>query len=157
MRMPTPMQTPTRMRTPMPTPTPGTPPRSGFGTVEEMAPLVAALADGQAPVPLWRGRLSGPESTGRVATRGLYPLLGAEIEVSSSQLEPDSAYELALAVAMEILDNSKPPAHGELIACDKESAFRVRHRPYGEDGAIPAVVLTHVALPDELDVAAGAA
>jgi len=125
--------------------------------VEELARLVAALADGQAPVPLWLGRVEGSAATGHVATRGLYPLLGAEIEVSSADLARESAYEVAVAVAVEILESAKPPAHGALLAYDRETAFRVRHRPYGEDGAIPAVVLTHVPLPTDLDIAAGAA
>ncbi len=124
---------------------------------EQLAPLVAAMAQGQAPVPLWLGCMGQPAGAQGVATRGLYPLLGAEIEVASEDLPWDTAFEVALELAVEILRTGEPPAHGVRLGYDRNTEFSVRHRAGGGAGAMPAVVLTQVTHPVEPEVTAGAA
>ena len=114
---------------------------------EQLAPLVAALAQGQAPVPLWLGCVARPAGARGVATRGLYPLLGAEIEVALWNLPVDAAFEVALELAAEIFDTGKPPAEGARLGYDRTTEFGVRYRPGNHVGAVPAVVLTQITQP----------
>ena len=114
---------------------------------EQLAPLVAALAAGQAPVPLWLGCVARPAGARGVATRGLYPLLGAEIEVALWNLPVDAAFEVALELAAEIFDTGKPPAEGARLGYDRTTEFGVRYRPGNHVGAVPAVVLTQITQP----------
>ena len=114
---------------------------------EQLAPLVAALAQGQAPVPLWLGCVARPAGARGVATRGLYPLLGAEIEVASRDLPVDTAFEVALDLAAEIFRTGKPPADGARLGYDRTTEFGVRYRRQGHAGAVPAVVLTQITQP----------
>ncbi len=60
--------------------------------VEQLAAMVAALAQGQAPMPLWLGCVARPAGARGVATLGLFPLLGAEIEVASQDMPVDTAF-----------------------------------------------------------------
>lgn len=120
---------------------------------DELAAALPALADGAPPVALWIGAVAAP--WGGVVTRGLYPLLGAEIEVRTPALSVAAARELALGLAAEILETGQPPAEGARIGHGPRSAFRVRYRG-AEQGGAPAVVLEEAA-PGDLDLAAGAA
>ena len=114
---------------------------------EQLAPLVAALAQGQAPVPLWLGCVARPAGARGVATRGLYPLLGAEIEVASRDLPVDTAFEVAQELAAEIFRTGKPPTEGARLGYDRTTEFGVRYRRQGHAGAVPAVVLTQITQP----------
>ena len=120
---------------------------------EELAAALPALAAGEPPVALWVATATGPG--GGVLTRGLYPLLGAEIEVRMPALSAAAARELALRMANEILETGRPPAEGARIGQRAGAAFRVRYRG-AEGGGAPAVVLDEVA-PSDLHLAAGAA
>ena len=132
---------------------------------EQLAPLVAALATGQAPVPLWMGCVGRPAGARGVATRGLYALLGAEIEVASRDLPVDSAFEVALELAAEIFRTGKPPEEGARLGYDRITEFGVRYRRQGHPGAVPAVVLSQITPPvgapagalDGMKLTAGAA
>ena len=128
---------------------------------EQLAPLVAALAQGQAPVPLWLGCVARPAGARGVATRGLYPLLGAEIEVASRDLPVDTAFEVALDLVAEIFRTGKPPTEGARLGYDRTTEFGVRYRRQGHAGAVPAVVLTQItqpaAVPAGVKLMAGAA
>lgn len=115
---------------------------------------IATLAEGIAPVAFWvatteRGR-------GCVETCGLYPLLGAEIEVSVPGLSPDASRTAALRLAAEILEQGRPPADGAEIDNGRNGALRVRYRGPDAAGATPAVVLERMR-PMELPLRAGAA
>ncbi len=127
---------------------------------EQLAPLVAALAKGQAPVPLWLGCVP-PAGAKGAATRGLYPLHGAEIEVTAPGLPGNLAFEVALELAAEIFRTGKPPAEGARLGYDRTTEFGVRYRTDGPAGAVPAVVLTQITQPAGINVgakvAAGAA
>jgi hypothetical protein len=125
--------------------------------VEELAPLVAELAAGQAPVPLWLGCLGRPEGARGASTLGLYPLLGAEIEVASPVLSREKATRVAMDMVVEIFRSGEPPAHGSQLGYDKDLDFNVRYRMDDLPGAVPVVVLTQVAQPVEIDMAAAAA
>ena len=120
-------------------------------TLEE---AVAALAEGGAPVALWIG-VSRPGS-GATETRGLYPLLGAEIEVRAPALSWDAARAVALAQAAEILETGRPPAEGSEVQCGRGRVLRVRYRAAGAGGVPPAVVLEE-SHGDGLPLRAGAA
>jgi len=117
---------------------------------EQLASLVVALAAGQAPVALWLGCVSRPAGTrgarGAV-TRGLYPLLGAEIEIASPDLPGDTAFEVALELAAEMLRTGKPPEDGARLGYDRTTEFGVGYRRHGHAGAVPAVVLTQLTEP----------
>lgn len=104
-----------------------------------LAEALATLAEGTAPVALWIG--AGARASGAVETRGLYPLLGAEIEVAPCGLGEDAARATALALATEILEQGRPPAEGSELRCGRRGALCVRYRGAGADGAPPAVVL----------------
>jgi len=114
-------------------------------SVEALDQLVAELVDGRAPASLWLGCSPAPETAGRLMTRGLYPLLGGEIEVAST------------ALAAEILASGESPAENETIEFDARTAFHVGYRQGGDEGAIPAIVLTHVPRQSDVERAAGAA
>lgn len=133
--------------------------RSSFRAVPDdtLAPLVAELVEGRAPAQLWLGRAPLPETAGRLMTRGLYPLLGGEIEVASTALTAEAAFEVALQLAVEILSSGESPADNELIDYDAGTAFRVGYRQGGADGEIPAIVLTHMPRHGGAERAAGAA
>lgn len=112
------------------------------GTVlppERLAEAMEALARGAPPLALWLG--AGARGSGAVETRGLYPLLGAEIEVAACGLVEDTACAMALALAAEILEEGRPPAEGARLDCGRRGTLRVRYRGAGADGAPPAVVL----------------
>jgi hypothetical protein len=104
--------------------------------VGQFDPLVTALTGGQAPLPLWLGRMERPAGA---MTRGFYPLLGAENLVA------------------EILRSGEPPAHGAWLGYDANTAFSVRHRASGNGGGAPTVVLMHATQPVGPDVAVGVA
>lgn len=125
--------------------------------VEQLASMVAALTRGQAPVPLWLGRVGRPEGAPGAATRGLYPLLGAEIEVEAPDLTGDRAFEVALELATQILRSGEAPAHGEWLGYNRDIDFHVRHRAGSHAGPAPAVILKQETRPVEMEVAAGAA
>lgn len=124
---------------------------------EQLSSMVARLAEGQAPIQLWLGCPGRPEGAGGVATLGLYPMLGAEIEVVSTDLSGDAAVMVAFELATEILRTGEPPAHGAVIDYDKNTEFSVSHRAEAGAGTVPAVVLTQVKHLAEPEVAAGAA
>ncbi len=132
---------------------------------EQLAPLVAALAKGQAPVPLWLGCVARPAGATGAATRGLYPLLGAEIEVAAPDLAVNLAFEVALDLAAEIFRTGEPPADGARLGYDRTTEFGVRYRTDGHPGAVPAVVLSQITPPvgasagalDGMKLTAGAA
>ncbi len=114
---------------------------------EELAPLIAALAAGQAPVPLWLGCVARPAGARGVATRGLYALLGAEIEVASHNLPVDAAFEVAQELAVEIFRAGEPPEEGARLGYDRTTEFGVRYRTGSHAGSVPAVVLTQITEP----------
>jgi hypothetical protein len=126
-------------------------------SAEQLDTLVAELARGQAPVSLWLGCRARVEGAQGAVTRGLYPLLGAEIEVVSTDLPQDKAVMVALDLATEILRAGEPPAHGAMIDYDKNTEFRVAHRAGDGVGAVPTVVLTQVTNLAEPKASAGAA
>ena len=123
----------------------------------QLVSLVAALAQGQAPVPLWFGCPGRPAGASGASTRGLYPLLGAEIEIASPDLPADSAFELALDLVAEILRAGEAPAHGAWLDYDKNTEFHVRHQARSHAGAVPALVLIQATRPVESEVRAGVA
>jgi len=124
---------------------------------EQLAPLLAPMAQGQPPVPLWLGRVGWPAGTRGAATRGLYPFLGAEIEVASQDLPLSTAFEVVQELAVEIFRTGEFPAHGARLNYDGNTEFGVRHRASSPASARPAVVLTQVTHPVEPGVAAGMA
>ena len=126
-------------------------------SADRLVPLVEKLAQGQAPVALWFGCAEEPDGSRSAKTRGLYPLLGAEIEVVPFNLSGEIAVELALESAAEVLKAGEPPAHGAMIPYDKNTEFRVLHRASKKDGTAPAIVLTQVAHRAEPTATAGAA
>lgn len=126
-------------------------------TGEQLTSLVAELAQGKAPVALWLGFPERADGDRGAETRGLYPLLGAEIEVVSPNLPRDTAAKVALDLATEILRAGEPPAHGAVIDYGKSTEFRVLHRPSAGVDSVPAVVLRHVTHSAEPEVTAGAA
>lgn len=115
---------------------------------------MAALAEGAAPVGFWVA--AAERARGGIETRGLYPLLGAEVEVAVPGLSPDASRTVALRLAAEILERGRPPAEGAEIANGRNGTLRVRYRGPESEGATPAVVLERM-LPTELPLRAGAA
>jgi hypothetical protein len=123
--------------------------------VERLEPMVTALVDEQPPVSLWLG-CSTRRSAGRMLTRGLYPLLGAEVEVASAALTEEAAREVALALAADILDSGRVPAENETIDYDRQTVLHIGYRQ-GGDTTVPAIVLTQIPRQSDLEPAAGAA
>jgi hypothetical protein len=123
----------------------------------QLPPLVAALAQGQAPVPLWFGCPGRPEGASGAATRGLYPLLGAEIEIASPDMPVNTAFALALDLVAEILRAGEAPEHGAWLDYDKNTEFGVRHQARSHAGAVPTVVLIHATRRVAPEATAGAA
>ena len=115
--------------------------------VEQLAAMVAALAQGQAPMPLWLGCVARPAGARGVATLGLFPLLGAEIEVASQDMSVDTAFGVALELAEEVLRSGEPPENGALLGYDRTTEFGVRYRANGHAGAAPAMVLSQINHP----------
>lgn len=121
--------------------------------VAELTAALPALMAAEAPVALWVGVAAKP--WGGVVTRGLYPLLGAEIEVRAPALSQAAAGRVAMGLAAEILESGRPPSEGARIEQGRGIGFLVRYRG-AEDGGAPAVVLEE-ARPDTSARAAGAA
>ena len=71
-------------------------------SAEQLAPLVAALAQGQAPVPPWLGCVARPAGARGVATRAPYPLLGAESAVAARPLPVAPPLAVARAPAVSV-------------------------------------------------------
>jgi hypothetical protein len=115
--------------------------------VEQLAAMVAALAQGQAPMPLWLGCVARPAGARGVATLGLFPLIGAEIEVASQDMSVDTAFGVALELAEEVLRSGEPPENGALLGYDRTTEFGVRYRANGHAGAAPAMVLSQINHP----------
>ncbi len=115
--------------------------------VEQLAAMVAALAQGQAPMLLWLGCVARPAGARGVATLGLFPLLGAEIEVASQDMSVDTAFGVALELAEEVLRSGEPPENGALLGYDRTTEFGVRYRANGHAGAAPAMVLSQINHP----------
>lgn len=118
--------------------------------------LIADLEEGRAPVSLWLGAARVEAHAGRpagLATRGLYPLLGAEIEVSESRLPHAVALDIALALAERIIGAGEPPAHGARLSFGSGRDFLVRHLPRGCGTDVPALIL----IPESMPEVAGAA
>ena len=107
-------------------------------SAEEMLAAVPALMGGEPPVALWIG--AGPRSWGAVATRGLYPLLGAEVELRAPGLATAMAERIVTDLVAEILETGCPPAEGTAIEAGSHGALRVRYRG-AEEGGVPAIVL----------------
>ena len=128
---------------------------------EQLAPLMAALVQGQPPVSLWVGCPS--QSAGQSAgaqgafTRGLYPLLGMEIEVEVRDLPAAVAFDIARGLVEEALRSGEPPEDGARLKYNRTTEFGVRYRMNGIPGAVPAVVLSQIAEPAQVKVTAGAA
>lgn len=110
--------------------------------------MVAELVDGRAPALLWLGCSPAPETAGRLMTRGFYPLLGGEIEVASTALAQEVAFEVALALAAEILAFGESPAENETIEFDARTAFHVGYRQGGDEGAISCYRADTCAAPE---------
>ena len=121
---------------------------------EGLDEAMAALAEGAAPVAFWVA--AAEMGNGGVATRGLYPLLGAEVEMAVPGVSPDASRRVALRLAAEILEQGRPPAEGAEIDNGRNGTLRVRYRGPESDGAAPAVVLERMR-PMELPLRAGAA
>ncbi len=120
------------------------------GLDEAMESLAAAAA----PVGFW---IAAAESwSGGVETRGLYPLLGAEIKVAVPRLSHDALGNVALTLAAEILEDGRPPAEGTEVEYGRSGAMRVSYRGPESEGAPPAVVLERIR-PVEVPLRAGAA
>ena len=117
----------------------------------EVLTAMPSLLAGESPVALWIGTAAG--RGGVVATRGLFPLLGAEVELRAPGLARDAADRVVLGLAAEILDTGQPPAEGAWIAHRQRPRFLVRYRG-GEDDGAPAIVLEEAG---GADLAAGAA
>jgi len=123
---------------------------------DRLPDLVRGLDEGRAPVLLWLGCEAVLARAGRPAgltTRGLYPLLGAEIEVSESGLSHAAALDIALDLAEQVIGAGTPPGHGVRLNFGPGRDFLVRHLPRGCGNDVPALILV-----PEMDYAvAGAA
>ena len=97
-----------------------------------------SLMGGEPPVALWIGTRAG--RGGVVTTRGLFPLLGAEVELRAPGVATAEAERVVLGLAAEILETGRPPAEGTRIAHRQRPGFLVRYRG-GDDDAAPAIVL----------------
>ncbi len=118
---------------------------------DEMLAALPALTAGEAPVALWIG--TGGQGWGAVATRGLHPLLGAEVELRAPGLARAAAERVVTELAAEILETGRLPAEGSVIDIGSRGALRVRYRG-AEDGGLPAIVLDE-AIPGASRAGAG--
>lgn len=116
---------------------------------DELLAAVPSLMAGEPPVALWIGTVAG--RSGVLATRGLFPLLGAEVELRAPGLAREAADKIVLGLAAEILDTGQPPAEGARLAHRQRAGFFVSYQ--GCEDGIPAIVLEE----GEADFASGAA
>jgi hypothetical protein len=132
----------------------------------EMLAAVPALMAGEAPLALWIG--AEARSWGAVTTRGLYPLLGAEIELRARGIGAAAAERIVTGLAAEIVETGRLPADGATIEAGSRGAVRVGYRG-AEEGGLPAITLDEaipgkatssgpaMGQPGAADLAAGAA
>lgn len=123
---------------------------------DRLPDLIRSLEDGRAPVSLWISCLPVLARAGRPAgltTRGLYPLLGAEIEISESRLSHEAALDIALELAERVIGAGMPPGHGARLSFGVGRDFLVRHLPRGCGNDVPALIL----VPEPATDVAGAA
>jgi hypothetical protein len=125
-------------------------------TAAGLREIGAGIAEGIAPVSLWIGLERMVEEAGHgagVVTRGLYPLLGAEIEVGQSGFPKSVAFDIALQLAERILTDGRMPEHASRMGFGPGRDFVVRHMPRGIGHDAPVLSLT----PDSRAQVAGAA
>ena len=109
---------------------------------EQLSGLTGALVSGEAPTDFW---VTVSERQGAAAaTRGLYALIGAEVEVQSSTLPHATARTVAMEVAKEIICAGQPPAEDEILVYARKTDFRVWYRDGDGTRSVPAVVLSDV-------------
>lgn len=123
---------------------------------DRLPDLVRDLKEGRAPVSLWLSCETVLAKIGRpdgLTTRGLYPLLGAEIEVSDPDLPHASALDIALDLAERVIGAGMPPGHGSRLSFGVGRDFLVRHLPRGCGNEVPVLIL----VPEHDYAVAGAA
>lgn len=127
---------------------------------DRLPELIRELEEGLVPVSLWLGgtqREAQEDRPAALVTSGLYPLLGAEIEVglggAPGQAELAVARQLAEQVAGEIIEAGDWPEHGARLDFGRRGAFEVRHHPGGHGGEVPVLAL----VPQAAAAIAGAA
>jgi hypothetical protein len=117
---------------------------------DRLPELMQVLEEERVPVALWLGARQVPADADRPAalvTRGLYPLLGAEIEVGLSRPPSNTELDIARRLAEEIIGSGAWPEHGARLDFGKGYGFLVRHDPRGRGDDVPALVLVPEAQP----------
>lgn len=120
-----------------------------------VARIAADLDKDVAPVELWIGldRFRYDDGQAGVSTRGLFQLLGAEIEVGQTGFPNEVAFDIALDLAERIVADGALPEHGARLSFGLGRDFVVRHMPRGLGIDTPALSLT----PEVAGQVAGAA
>lgn len=121
---------------------------------------VSDLRNSAVPVALWlnyRKAEPAPGRQGRIMTRGLYPLLGAEIEVMSNRLPPKQSFEVALDMAARLSAGDGVPSEGEHVRFAGRGEFQVGERTGDRPGSVPVLVLRELGGATRPEVEAGAA
>ncbi|HSF94686.1 MAG TPA: hypothetical protein VLA52_06625 [Thermohalobaculum sp.] len=122
----------------------------------ELLSLADDLATGTAPVNLWVGADrfgAGDRRSAGVVTRGLYQILGAELEVGQDSFPSEVAFEIALDLAERIITDGTLPEHASRLSFGLGREFVVRHMPRGHGNDAPVLAL----VPDSRGLVAGAA
>ena len=105
------------------------------------------LAGMVAPVHLWTRWREIPVENGAepgVVSRGLYPLLGREIEILPSSLSFDSAVDFVRKLSELILASGRMPPHGARIEVSGGHAFTVERAAQGARTRTPVFQFTHL-------------
>jgi hypothetical protein len=116
---------------------------------EQIRSLAAELHAGGTPVPLWttmafyRGErdAAGKDTVG-VASRGLLPFIGREIEFVPVALPPLEIGRRAAGLLQYLIANGPVIEDGDAAGLTKDEAIRAHYKPAGKRPGIPVIELT---------------
>lgn len=118
--------------------------------------IVEGLLACRAPTALWLCARPLAERDGQpvgLMTRGLYPLLGAEIRIDEVVLPRSVALEIIVGLGSSIVGAGSLPVQDARLNFGAGHAYRVRHAPQDADNDVPSIVL----IPETELLVAGAA
>lgn len=111
---------------------------------DRLPAIVGNLEGGRAPIALWLGTSPLVERDGQpagVLTRGLHPLLGAEIGIGGAGIPLAETLEIVMGLARRIDGGGSLPGQDARVTYGNGHAYRVRHMPRDGQNEGPTIYL----------------
>jgi hypothetical protein len=121
---------------------------AGNATPPDVIPdFIQSLVDGIAPLPLWLRWTLVPPAPGRnpgAASRGLEPLLGMELEITSNDFGLEKTVGDLFEIAHAQVRKGHAPADGTQVGTAARTWYHVAYAPRGVVSQAPVFRLTPV-------------